>query len=150
MRWWRNSLLAAVIAAALLQAQSGINMERVGSHIACQCGCSHTVATCDMFECHFSSPAKQRIIRMQKAGVSDQAIIDSFIKDYGQGVYRASPNSLGWIVPYTTLLAGLFLIWWFVKRYYRRPAAAGAAPEVDDAQLSQYRAQIEKDLAHLE
>ena len=151
MRWWKSSLLAlAVVAALPAQNRGKIDIARVGARIACQCGCSHTVATCDMFECSFSKPAKEKIARLQVQGVSDQAIVDEFVKEFGQGVYRAEPNAFGWIVPYASILGGLALIYWFLRRYYRKPAAAAAAPEIDDAQLAQYRAQIDKDLAHLD
>ncbi len=57
---------------------------------------------------------------MQAAGSSDSAIISDFIKAYGQGIYRAEPNSFGWLVPYLALALGVLAIIWFVRRS-RRP-----------------------------
>ena len=44
-----------------------------------------------MLECSFSKPAKERIAKMQTAYYSDQQIIDSFIRDYGPGIYLRPP-----------------------------------------------------------
>src|ERR1035437_3774674 len=107
MRRWKSSLLLVVLAAvALAQTASempGDNVLRVAHHLACMCGCSDTVATCSMLECHFSKPAKLRIAKMQAQGMGDQTIIDQFITEYGQGIYRADPNAWGWIGPVDAL-----------------------------------------------
>lgn len=146
-RLCRFLMVAALFSFPLLAqmpAQWGsVDVKRVGHRIACQCGCPDTVATCNMLECSFSKPAKERIFKMQQAGVPDQAIIDAFLKEYGPAIYRGAPNAFGWVIPYAALGAGLAMIVWFVRKY-RKPLAA-AAPE-----LGRYREQIEKDLAHLE
>src|ERR1700733_14879032 len=102
----RVNLLAALTlaAAALALAQTAaekpsVDTRRVGMRLACQCGCKDSVATCAMLECSFSKPAKERIARMQALGMSDQQIIDSFIRDYSAAVYLSRPSAFGWIVP---------------------------------------------------
>src|ERR1700678_3297579 len=78
---------------------------RVGAHIACQCGsCKDTVA-CPMAlqGCGFCNPARVKIAKMQIAGQNDKQIIDSFKKEYGEGIYRADPNSFFWVIPYGAL-----------------------------------------------
>jgi cytochrome c-type biogenesis protein CcmH/NrfF len=102
-------------------------------------------------QCGFCKPARTKIFKMQQAGVSDQGITDAFIQEYGAKIYRADPNALGWLVPYSTLALGVLVIVWFVRRYtHGSPAAADApAPAADEA-LGKYREQIEQDLAHLE
>jgi cytochrome c-type biogenesis protein CcmH len=143
-------LLAAVLAAAALaqtaSEKPSTDVRRVGSRLACQCGCKDSVATCSMLECSFSKPAKERIAQMQAVGMSDQQIIQAFVRDYGPGIYLATPNAWGWIVPYAAVLLGLAMIWLFVKRY-RRPKPLA---EIGDPVLDQYQDQIEKDLAKLE
>src|SRR6266542_41483 len=146
MRRLKSSLLLFVIAAvAIAQTASqkpSTDVRRVGHHLACQCGCVDTVATCSMLECHFSKPAKERIAKMQAAGVSDQGILDAFIADNGRGIYRGDPNAFGWIVPYASILAGLAVIWWFVRRY-RKPQAVPVAAPVPEEELAKYTEQIE-------
>lgn len=151
----RSSLLAALVAiAALAQTASekpNVDVLRVGHHLACLCGCSDTVATCAMLECSFSKPAKERIARMQATGMSDKAIIDQFIAEYGPGIYRGDPNSFGWIVPYAAIGLGLAGLWLFLRRF-RQPKAMpeiGPAAE-DDPVVAKYADQIEKDLAKLD
>jgi cytochrome c-type biogenesis protein CcmH/NrfF len=108
-----------------------------------------------MLECSFSKPAKERIARMQAVGMSDDQIIQAFVRDYGPEIYLSPPNAWGWIVPYASVLLGLAMIWLFVRRY-RKPkplAEIGTDPEgapIDDPTLEKYKDQIEKDLAKLE
>jgi cytochrome c-type biogenesis protein CcmH/NrfF len=151
MRRLRSSvLLIALACLALAQDASkrqSVDVLRVGHRLACLCGCSDTFSTCSMLECGFCKPAKARIARMQQAGMSDQQIIDTFVKEHGPQIYREEPNALGWIVPYAALLPGIGLVFWFVRRYYKpRPAAAGAAAPEN----TPYDEQIEKELANLE
>jgi cytochrome c-type biogenesis protein CcmH/NrfF len=151
---WKSKfiVLGAVTLAALLAQSTSEDVRRVGSRLQCKCGCPHTVASCDMFECEFSKPAKLRIAQLKEQGVSDQAIVDEYVQKFGQDIYRAAPNSFGWIIPYASLVPGAFLIWWFVKRYRKpRPAAEVAATvDLDDPDLAKYKDQIEKDLARLD
>jgi cytochrome c-type biogenesis protein CcmH/NrfF len=132
-----------------------VDVRRVGAHIGCQCGCTDTVATCAMLECSFSKPAKEKIARLQAAGLADKNIIDQFVAEFGPVVYRGDPSAYGWLVPYLLIAPGLALIWWFIRRY-RKPhpipeiGSGGAEPAPDDPELTKYREQIERDLAHLE
>ena len=148
-------VLALVLAlAALAQTASekpSLDTRRVGMRLACQCGCKDSVATCSMLECGFSKPAKERIARMQAVGMSDQQIIDAFVRDYGPGIYLAPPSSAGWVVPYAAAGVGLLGVWWFIRRSRKpRPLPEIGTIEIDDPALSKYKDQIEKDLAELE
>ena len=157
MRKFRSSLLVLVVAvfavatatANTAAEKPSVDVRRVGSHLACKCGCNDTVATCAMLECSFSKPAKERIAKLQAAGWTDQAIIDQFIADYGPSIYRGDPSAFGWVVPYLLLAPGLALIWWFIRRY-RKPRALPEIGPADDPALAKYNEQIEKDLAHLD
>src|SRR5579871_5510985 len=141
MRKLRISSLALVLAVAALaetaSEKPSVDVRRVGAHIGCQCGCKDTVATCAMLECSFSKPAKERIAKLQAVGWTDKAIIDQFIADYGQGVYRGDPSAFGWLVPYLLIAPGLALIWWFVRRY-RKPRAIPEIGPADDPDLAKY------------
>ena len=140
--------------AAIAQTASekpNVDVRRVGARIACQCGCKDSVATCSMLECHFSKPAKEKIAQMQAVGMSDDQIIQSFIREYGPGIYLAPPNAFGWIVPYAAVGLGLVVIWLFVKRYRKPAPLREIGPlELHDPALEKYKDQIEKDMANLE
>src|SRR3954453_11367694 len=118
MHLWRSkvgvlTLLLVAAGAGLAQMASRtqkVEVSRVGSRLACQCGCSDTVASCSMLGCGFSHPAKEKIAPMQAAGVPDATIVEDFVKTYGQKIYRAEPNTLGWLVPYLALALGLWAV----------------------------------------
>ena len=84
--------------------------------------------------------------------MSDQQIIDAFLRDYGAGIYLAPPSPAGWIVPYASVGLGLGVIWLFLRRYYKKPKPMTdlGAIEIDDPLLAKYKDQIEKDLANLD
>jgi cytochrome c-type biogenesis protein CcmH len=144
-------LLAFAAFAQTASLKPSADVLRVARRLMCQCGCKDSVASCSMLECGFSKPAKERIARMQAVGMTDEQIIQAFVRDYGPGIYLSPPSVFGWLVPYAAAALGLAGIWLFVRKYYRAPPAAPAgAPEPDDPALEKYRDQIEKDLADLE
>jgi len=155
MHRFRVSLLAAAVAIeALAQTASekpSADVRRVGAHLQCQCGCKDSVATCSMLECSFSKPAKEKIARMQAVGMSDDQIVQSFVRDVGPQVYLAPPSAFGWIVPYVMVGFGLMVIYLFVRKYRQpKPIAEIGSMELDDPALAKYKDQIEKELADLE
>jgi cytochrome c-type biogenesis protein CcmH len=143
-----------VAMAALAQTASekpSVDVRRVGARLQCQCGCKDSVATCSMLECHFSKPAKERIAQMQSVGMSDEQIVQAFIRDYGMAVFLATPNAWGWIVPYATAGFGLVIILLFLRKYYKpRVMTDLGEMDADDPQLAKYKEQIEKDTANLD
>ena len=155
MQRFRSSLLIFGIAVvALAQTASekpSVDVRRVGARLQCQCGCKDSVATCSMLECSFSKPAKLRIAQMQSVGMTDEQIVQAFIRDYGMGIYLAPPNAFGWIVPYASVGFGLVLILLFLRKY-RKPKAMTdlGTIEADDPELAKYKEQIEKDTANLD
>ena len=65
MQKFKNSFLLLVLAAVCLpQTATQLvtpEIRRVGDKLACRCGvCNNTVATCQMLECHYSLPARQK------------------------------------------------------------------------------------------
>ena len=159
MRRFRSSvfpLFLLLVPLALLVAQTAaekpsVDVRRVAARLRCQCCCGDSVATCSMLECGFSKPAKERIARMQAVGMSDEQIIQAFIRDYGPGIYLARPSAFGWVVPYAAVGVGLLVLWAFIKRYRKPKPLPELGPiEIDDPELEKYKDQIEKDLANLE
>jgi cytochrome c-type biogenesis protein CcmH/NrfF len=88
---------------------------------------------------------------MQAVGMSDDQIIQSFVREYGAAIYLAPPNAFGWIIPYSAVGVGLFIIYLFIKKYRKpKPMTELGPMEIDDPALEKYKDQIEKDLANLE
>jgi len=155
MQRFKASLLATLLAiAAMAQTASekpSQDVRRVGAHLQCMCGCKDSVSTCSMLECSHSKPAKEKIARMQGVGMTDDQIIQAFVREDGPAIYLAPPSAFGWVVPYTAVGAGLLVIWAFLKKYRRpKPLAEVEAIEIDDPALAKYKDQIEKDLADLD
>ena len=151
----RRLILAGILTiAALAQTASekpSVDVRRVGAHLACKCGCTDSVASCAMLECHFSKPAKEKIAQMQSVGMSDDQIIQSFVREYGAAIYLAPPNAWGWIIPYSAVGVGLFVIYLFIRKYRKpKPLTDLGTMEIDDPELAKYKDQIEKDLANLD
>jgi cytochrome c-type biogenesis protein CcmH len=154
MHRFKSSLLVlsvAVVALAQTASQKpSVDVRRVGARLQCQCGCKDSVATCSMLECSFSKPAKERIAQMQAVGMSDEQIVQAFIRDYGTAVYLAPPNAFGWIVPYAGVGFGLAVIFLFLRKYKPKPMTDLGTVEADDPELAKYREQIEQDTKNLD
>jgi cytochrome c-type biogenesis protein CcmH/NrfF len=155
MRRFKSSLFALLVAvAALAQTASekpSVDVRRVGARLQCQCGCKDSVATCSMLECHFSKPAKEKIAQMQSVGMTDDQIVQAFIRENGSGIYLAPPNAFGWIVPYAVVGIGLLGIVMVLRKYRKPKVMTDLGPvDIDDPALAKYKDQIEKDLSNLE
>ena len=155
MQRFRSSLLVFVIAvAALAQTASekpSVDVRRVGARLQCQCGgCKDSVATCSMLECHFSKPAKERIAQMQSVGMSDDQIVQAFVRDYGAAIYLSPPNASGWIVPYACVGLGLGVVLLLIRKYKAKPMTDLGPVGPEDPELAKYQEQIEQDTKNLD
>jgi cytochrome c-type biogenesis protein CcmH len=89
---------------------------------------------------------------MQKAGMSDQSIIDTFVKEMGIVALAVPPargfNLLGWVMPFVAIALGLTAIFVYWKRFRQPASSASSAPEavVDE----KYRQRIEAEMADLD
>jgi cytochrome c-type biogenesis protein CcmH/NrfF len=152
-------LAAAAAVAGFAQTEAQIQsdaVKRVGAHINCQCGACNENVNCMMSagECHFCKPARTKIFQMQQSGMSDGAIVQQFIKEYGEKIFRPDPNSSFWVVPYISLALG-GLVLWFVLRRMRHSAGGGplkpaAAGPVLDPEIARYMDAAEKETDMLE
>ena len=100
----------------------GPEVRRVGGRLACLCKtCVETVGACPMLQCHYSSPARARIAKMAAANISDDQIVDSFVKENGIEALSVPPaegfNALVWIMPWFAGALGLGAIAWYVRRH---------------------------------
>jgi cytochrome c-type biogenesis protein CcmH len=159
MNLFRSSLylrLAAVAALAVISlAQTGTplanpEVRRLGDQLKCLCGCGSTVTSCNMLHCHFSDPARAKLLTMVNAGMSDQAIIDAFVKENGTLILMKPPaqgfNLLGWVMPFIALSLGAVFVWWVIRRFRKPVPAVAGGPQIDELELARYRERIERDL----
>lgn len=155
MKKWRNSF-AVILISGISLAQTGDmvppEVRRVGDRLACLCGsCKNTVATCQMLGCHYTAPARQKISAMVKEGVSDDAIVADFVKREGKKALAAPETSgfglTAWLAPPFMALAGVGVIFWFLRRS-RRPGAP--KPAMDAADVEKYQQAAERDLSRFD
>lgn len=148
--------LLVLLATVFCLAQSANEYEspdviHVAGKLNCNCGC-HLRMDCVMPPtgiCPVCKAAKIRIANMKKEGKSDSQILDQFVAENGAGVLAVSPGPWGNATPYIALVVGLGVVFLSI-RYYRHVRPAPAVPAGDDAALSRYHDQIEKDLSKLE
>jgi cytochrome c-type biogenesis protein CcmH/NrfF len=152
----RTLLLLALAVAAIAQTSSQIesdDVKRVGIHLKCTCGCAENL-NCNMSsgQCHICKPARAKIFKMQQAGMSDDSIIDSFVKG-GEFTLLSDPSSYFWVVPYFSLILGGVVVWVVLKRLRGgklNPATAGGPAIDNDPDFARYREAIEKDTEKLD
>jgi hypothetical protein len=148
--------LLVLLATAFCLAQTATEYESPEvNHIAgmlnCNCGC-HLRMNCVMPPtgiCPVCKAAKIRIANMQKEGKSESQVLDAFVAENGAGVLAVSPGPWGNATPYLALAIGLGVVFLSI-RYYRHVRPTPAVAPGDDAALSRYHEQIEKDLSKLE
>ena len=151
------SLPAAV---ALLAASSAwaddmyLKVRAVGNHIECTCGCSSTISTCNMVGCHVRVPINEEIEAGIEAGRSQEDILAAVYEKYGEEM-RVEPRRegfgiVGWAMPFVSLLAGLAVIPFVVRRWRRNARAQAAAEPVPARVVDRYSEEIERQLKEME
>lgn len=140
---------------APLLAQSAEELEspavnRVASKLLCPCGCKMNMACrMDPYPCRTCWDNKKKILKMQAAGLSDQAILAQFQQTMGKDVVSVQPGFIGSLSFYAAAFVGLVLVLFVIRKYSRKPAGPGAAP-MDEAVLNRYHDQIEKEVEKLD
>lgn len=161
MRSLRRASFLLVLGALLAVAQNVTTGDdhyqeyvAVGEKLKCQCGCSYTIAHCNMLNCHYREQVKPAIMEGIAAGLSTDAIVEKIVATFGSEV-RTAPRTegfgiVGWVMPFVALLLGLVAAPVVIARWKKRHEAAPPATSVSDKVLARYQATIEKDLARLE
>jgi cytochrome c-type biogenesis protein CcmH/NrfF len=155
MRRLRNSFLVFALFVAPIFAQSAEELEspavnRVADKLLCPCGCKMNMA-CRMepYPCRTCWENKKKILKLQTAGLSDQAILDRFAQEQGKEVVANPPGMMGSLSMYSAAFLGLILVVWVIRRYSRKGAAA-AAGSAHSPELDRYHDQIEKEVEKLD
>jgi cytochrome c-type biogenesis protein CcmH/NrfF len=163
MLWLRVPTLGIKVAILLLGSlcvygQSAEEIEspavtRVVEKLNCTCGCKMNMA-CQMDPypgCKICYAHRLKVLTMQKAGSSDQAILDSISQEEGKALLVNPPGTLGSLSFYTAGILGLVLVLFVIRKYRQKGIAGGAVgTEIDDPALNRYHEQIEKETAKLD
>jgi len=149
--------ISLLLALAAVSAQATVPYEKlrqVGDLVTCQCGCSYTVGSCNMLNCHFRDPILQDIQAGLEAGQSDEDVLEAVYSEYGSET-RVEPRNhgfglVGWIAPFATLLAGLALVPWVIRKWRSSTQARSRGSGVPQEVVERFRSRIEDDLEDLE
>ena len=157
MRRLRTSLLALGLFAGVCFAQSAEDLEspavnRIADRLNCPCGCKTNMACrMDPYPCQTCWENKKKILKMEQAGMSDQAILSSFANEMGPNVVVVPPGILGSLSFYTAAALGLILVVFVIRKLSRKEAAVAAAGGLPhDPLLDRYHDQIEKEVEKLD
>jgi cytochrome c-type biogenesis protein CcmH/NrfF len=156
MRRLRNSLVVLGLVAGACFAQTAEELEspavnRIADRLNCPCGCKTNMACrMDPYPCRTCWDNKKKILQMEQAGLSDQAILDAFSKEMGPNVVVVPPGILGSLSFYTAAALGLILVVFVIRKLSRKEAAVDAAGAPHDPLLDRYHDQIEKEVEKLD
>ena len=156
MRYLVTSLLLVLLSTSAHAEVPYAKLRELGDRVTCQCsgGCSYTVGSCNMLNCHFRDPILQDIQAGLEAGQSEDAVLEAVYVKYGN-VTRVEPQNegfgmVGWIAPFASLLVGLAIIPWVVRRWRGAAISRSRSDSVPEEVVDRYRSQIEEDLDELE
>jgi cytochrome c-type biogenesis protein CcmH/NrfF len=143
-------LVAVLTAVALAQSASEWDshaVNQIAGKLQCNCGCKQDIAcTMPPYPCPVCKTNKVRIFKMMNQGMTEQQILDEYVKEQGPAVLTVHPGAAASIGPWAALGAGLLLVLLIIRRYRMIGAAAPASAPVDPKVLEQ----IEKDLSKLD
>ncbi|MGD0133202.1 MAG: hypothetical protein ABSE57_14215 [Bryobacteraceae bacterium] len=151
MRPFRTSLVLFALFAGVCLAQSAEELEspavnRIATRLNCPCGCKTNMACrMDPYPCRTCWDNKKKILKMEQAGMSEQAILASFASEMGPNTVVVPPGILGSLSFYTAAALGLILVVFVIRKLSRKEAAVAAGGAPHDPLLDRYHDQIEKE-----
>ena len=157
MHQLRSSLVVFALAVLPIFAQSAEELEspavnRVASKMLCPCGCKMNMACrMDPYPCRTCWDNKKKILQMEQAGMSDDAILSSFSQQMGPDVVAVRPGIIGSLLSYSAAALGLILVVFVIRKLsHKETAVAAAGPAPHDPLLDRYHDQIEKEVDKLD
>ena len=150
-------LLPLLLTLSVFSPAHALTVSEVARELSCRCGCSMTVDGCNHTNCPFAVPARRTIDEKIAQGMGKEAIIQSFVAQYGE-VVLAAPTKKGfnltaWILPFVVLLVGGGVVRAVIKRWSRtkpQPAPAEGGKPASEPGDDDYRAKMEKELKDLD
>ncbi len=134
MKAFRKTCSAAIViafAVALLGASGDTaRFDELGRHrIICVCGCNQMLLECNHVGCTYSDKMRQELSAAVQNEPNDDAILQSFVREYGTTVL-AAPSARGfdrvaWIMPFAVFFAATFGAAIVIRKWKeRQPAPA--------------------------
>jgi len=111
----------------------GKRFNEISDRLVCQCGCNMVLRVCNHQNCPSAVPMRHEIEKQLTAGADDDAIVETFVDEYGLKVLSSPPTEgfdlAAWVMPGFALLIGMFIaVYMSVRWASKRKLAAAAAP----------------------
>lgn len=144
-----SAAIAVAFAVALLGASGDTaRFDELGHHrIICVCGCNQMLLECNHVGCTYSDKMRQELSAAVQNDPSDDAILQSFVREYGTTVL-AAPSARGfdrvaWIMPFAVFFAATFGAAIVIRKWKERQPAQ--ATPVNSAAFDPYREQARRE-----
>ena len=152
MKAFAKICLTAIVmafAVALLGASGDTaRFDELGRHrIICVCGCNQMLLECNHVGCTYSDKMRQELSAAVQNEGNDDAILQSFVREYGTTVL-AAPSARGfdrvaWIMPFAVFFVATFGAAIVIRKWKeRQPAPAMPA---NSAAFDPYREQARRE-----
>src|SRR6185437_11000308 len=152
MRGFRKLCSTSIVIAfalALLGATGDTaRFDELGHHrIICVCGCNQMLLECNHVGCTYSDKMRQELSAAVQNEPNDDAILQSFVREYGTTVL-AAPSARGfdrvaWIMPFAVFFAATFGAAIVIRKWKERQPAP--ATPVNAVSLEPYREQARRE-----
>lgn len=124
--------------------------QEVEEGLTCQCSCGLTVHSCNHLQCSFAVPRKQEIAKAINEGKGKEAILASYMAQYGEKVLSAPTttgfNLVAWITPFLALILGGVVVSLITLRWSRQRATQASQPLVVTEVADEYRERLKREL----
>src|SRR5712692_1099583 len=127
--------------------------KQIGGKFMCMCGCSQVLTECNHVGCSVSASMLKELNLSLSRGVSEDAITQMFVQEFGTKVYAEPPKSgfslIAWALPSVYLFLGTGVVIFVISRWRKRPAQqvvpAGGVPEISAEMLERARARASRE-----
>ena len=145
------STVTVIAFAVALLGMSGdsVRFDELGrQRIVCICGgCIQMLLECNHVGCRYSDRMRQQLATGIQNGLSDEAILQSFVREYGT-IVLAAPTSRGfdrmaWVMPFAVFFAVTFGAGVVIRKWKERQPLPVAPTDVPG--LDPYREQARRE-----
>ena len=145
--------VAVLVCLSLAATDTGDRFNKLGGKLMCTCGCAQMLLGCDHVGCPNRGEEMDRLRSGIAGGLSDAAILQGFVQEYGTVVLSAPPakgfDLIAWIMPFAVSIAALagtiMLVRNWVRHQPKLAAAGGPASPAQARTESELRERIRRE-----
>ncbi len=133
--------------AASAQTASAASVSEITKGLMCTCGCTMVLYSC---QCGTAAAMNGDIQEMIDAGMSEEAILNSYVEQHGQQILAAPPkegfNLSAWVIPFAALAAAAIFVVVLLRRWTRTHEEAISEPSEPTEEDRAYLKALEHEL----